>query len=246
MAEGRSAAGAPTAPRSDPAPRLVPILLLGPGGRVQLPGEDGPVDALLPDGSRVDLFDFTDYLAGRFHRIYLVDLGGIDHDRPQLDYIQEITRDTDVWVDGGVTSPDGVIDILVAGARRAVVSTHRLGGPEEVDRVLSLTPEIAVEIEVDRFGAIVGGAPWGADPLPAVGELRRRSVTHLILSPRSAPVDWSLAATLTPGGPLWIDGSFRAEEAPRLAASGAAGGFFHVGPEIPGFAERTAGNDPAR
>ncbi|MHB8352065.1 MAG: HisA/HisF-related TIM barrel protein [Thermoplasmata archaeon] len=228
-------------PPGAPAARLVPILLLGSGGRVQLPGDEGPVDALLPDGSRVDLFDFTDYLAERFRRIYLVDLGGINHDRPQLDYIQEITRDTDVWVDGGIGSPDAVIDILVAGARRAVVSTRRLQGPEEVGRILRLTPEIAVEIEVDGSGALITRGSWGEGPRPVIEGLRSRGVTDIILSPRPGPVDWSLARTLAPGGPLWIDGSFSAEDSPRLADCGASGGFFHVAAEIPGFAARPAG-----
>lgn len=229
----------PSAPRgAASAPRLVPILLLGPGGRVQLPGEEGPVDARMPDGTRVDLFDFTDYLAGRFRRIYLVDLGGVDHDRPQLDYIQEITRDTDVWVDGGIASPDAVIDILVAGARRAVVSTRRFTGPEEVGRILRLTSEIVVEMEIGSAGDILGRGAWGEDPRGAIEGLRSHGVTDIILSPRPGPVDWSLVHSLAPGGPLWIDGSFDVDDTRHLDPCGAVGGFFHVASEIPEFARR--------
>jgi len=107
---------------------LVPILLLR-RGRVCRPGDDGPQPAAGPDGSPIDPFDVIDRLARDSKLLYLVDLDGIERGEPQLDYIQEFSRDLPLWVDGGVRTADQSIDILVAGAQRAVVSTGLLAGP---------------------------------------------------------------------------------------------------------------------
>jgi Histidine biosynthesis protein len=222
--------------RAPTEPRLVPIVLLGSGGRLMVPGPDGPVEARTPTHARVDLFDFIDHLVARYRRLYIVDLQGIDRNTPQLDYLQELTRDTDAWVDAGVESADGVIDILVAGARRAVVGTAHLTGPVELERSLRLSGELALEIELGEAGRVVGASAWGEDPRAAARTARRAGVAHLILSPRGGPVDWRLVGELATGGPIWIDGSFERHDAARLSPSGAAGGFFHVDDELAVFA----------
>ncbi len=200
-----------------------------------IPGESGPVEARTPNGHRVDLFDFTDYLAAKYRRIYVVDLDGIEHNRPQLDYLQELTKDTDVWIDGGTSSGDGVIDILVAGARRAVVGPSRLRDPRELKRALALTTELAFEIELDAGGAVRRRAGW-PEEIPAILDAARGlGITEVILSPRVDPVDWRLAAEIASGGSLWVDGTLERSEEGRLAEIGASGGLFHVPGELPRF-----------
>ncbi|MGI0052842.1 MAG: hypothetical protein ACREC5_04045, partial [Thermoplasmata archaeon] len=142
--------------------------------------------------------------------------------------------------------PDAVIDILVAGARRAVVSTGRLEGPRALARAFRLTPELAVEIEVGPDGTVLGDPAWGVRPQAAAEAARSCGITELILSPRPGPVDWSLARSISEGGSLWIDGSFVAAEAPRLSDCGASGGFFHVADEIVPFSERERPGSSAR
>ncbi len=218
-------------------PRLVPILLLGHGARVMLPGEAGPVEARMPDGSRPDLFDLTDYLAAKYRRLYVVDLEGVEHNRPQLDYLQEITRDTDVWIDGGVSTADSVIDILVSGARRAVLSPSRLESPAELRRALGLSSELVLEIEVAGDGRVVRRPDWPATSAEIARDARELGIRELVVSPRPEGVDWRLVAELSASGPVWVDGSFEREEAPRLAEAHAAGGLFHLSKELPVFAE---------
>jgi phosphoribosylformimino-5-aminoimidazole carboxamide ribonucleotide (ProFAR) isomerase len=220
-------------------PRLVPILLLGPQARVMLPAEDGPVEARSPAGERPDVFDLTDYLAARYGRLYVVDLDGIDHGRPQLDYLQEISRDTDVWVDGGVDRADSMIDILVAGARRAVVSPARLAGPKELRRALALSPEVVVEIEVRSRRPMVRSGTWPADLDGLVQSIREIGVSEIVYSPREGPIDWSDVGRVATNAQVWVDGSFERAEVERLRSVRASGGLFHLHDELGEFFARS-------
>ena len=211
---------------------LAPILLLGSGGRVMRPGPEGPVEVRGPADQRVDLFDAVDRLTERYRRLYIVDLEGIEHDTPQLDYLQEITRDTDAWVDAGVTSADGVIDVLVAGARRAVVSTRRLPGPEDLERSLRLSGEVVLEIELGPTGRVAGAASWGEDPRAIAQQARTIGAAGIVISPRVEAIDWSLVTALAAGGPVWVDGIFERAESGSLERSGARGAFFHPDDEM--------------
>jgi hypothetical protein len=202
------------------------------------PGPDGAREARRSDGGAVDLFEFVDYLSETFQRLYVVDLDGLDRNRPQLDYLQEITKDTDVWVDGGVSDADGVIDIVVAGARKAVVSTIRFDGPEELERALGLTPELVVETELDAGGHVLGRSGWGTEIDPLAARVRGMGISDLILSPPEPGPDWQVVARLSHGGPVWIGGAFEPEWSARLTASGATGGFFPSFREIIRFESR--------
>jgi hypothetical protein len=193
------------------------------------PGADGPSIARSPTGHPVDLFDLTDYLADRFHRIYVIDLDGLERDVPQLDYLQEITRDTDVWVDAGLRSADSVIDILVTGARRAVVSTARFRTPAELERALGLTPELALEIHTDSAGRVLGDPQWGEELARSAHLARALGVQDLIVNGGDSAVDWAGVRLLSRDGPVWVGGRFEPADEAHLAPSGASGGFFHIG-----------------
>jgi Histidine biosynthesis protein len=223
-----------------PGPWMVPVLLLGSGGRVMEPGADGPEEARTPNGAKVDLFDFADYLSDRFRRIYVIDLDGLDRNRPQLDYLQELTKDTDVWIDAGVPDADAVIDIVVAGARRAVVSTLRFDGPDELDRALALTPELVLEVELDAAGVVVGRPSWGSAPIAIAERARASGVPDLIVSPPDDRFDRPTIERIAQGGPVWIAGACEPDWGPRIAEASATGGLFPSSREIIPFVEHSA------
>jgi hypothetical protein len=200
------------------------------------PGPEGARESRLPDGRGVDLFDFVDFLQEGFGRLYVVDLDGLDRNRPQLDYLQEITKDTDVWVDAGVPDADSVIDIVVAGARRAVVSTGRFSGPDELDRALALTGELVVEVEIDPHGAARAAPAWGAAVEPIAARVRAAGIPEVILSPPESGIDWNVVSRIASAGPVWIGGAFEPEWKGPLATSGASGGLFPAHREIDRFA----------
>lgn len=162
--------------------------------------------------------------------IYLVDLDGLEHGDPQLDYLQEIAREATLWVDGGVRTAEQAIDILITGARRAVLSSAYLHGPRQLKRAWRLSTELVFEMEFEPSGRLVLADPgWGTeDPAEVARIVREAGPDHVVLSPREADPDWNLVARVSAGGPTWVDGSFNPQDFARLASAHAAGGIFHI------------------
>ena len=218
--------------RSEPAkrtgPREIPSLLVR-KGRLFEPGPDGPVPMHLGEKTEVDPFDAFDRLAPTHRRIYIVDLDGIEHGEPQLDLWQELSREADLWIDGGVRSADQSIDIIVSGARRAVLSTSRLEGPAELKRAWKLSPELAIEIEVVD-GKVPGTrSSWGGrSPDEVATEVRSIGPEVVILGPRGQEIDWALVRRIASGGPTYVGGTYARGELERLRAAEARGGIYHV------------------
>jgi len=207
----------------------MPCLLLR-KGQVCLPAPDGPVPARSPEGSLFDPFDVVDRLAQDYSVIYVVDLDGIERGDPQLDYLQEISREVSLWVDGGVRTAEQAIDILITGARRAVLSSAYLRGPRQLKRAWRLSSELVFEIELSPDGHLtVADAGWGTeDPVELARLAREIGPDHVIVSPRETDPDWSLIARVSSAGPTWVDGSFQAEDLPKLAGTQASGGIIHI------------------
>jgi hypothetical protein len=206
----------------------MPCLLLR-KGQVCVPGADGPVVAVSPDGPPFDPFDVVDRLAKDYPLVYVADLDGIEHQEPQLDYLQEISRDVTIWVDGGVRTAEQAIDILVAGARRAVLSSAYLRGPRQLKRAWRLSTELVFELEFESGHLALADRSWETeDPLEIVRIVRETGPDHVVVSPRETDPDWTLVARVAAGGPTWVNGSFHPRELPQLAAAHAAGGIFHI------------------
>jgi phosphoribosylformimino-5-aminoimidazole carboxamide ribonucleotide (ProFAR) isomerase len=207
---------------------MIPCLLLK-AGQVCLPGPEGPVPARTPSGARFDPFDVVDRLLPEYSLLYVVDLDGIDRADAQLDYLQEISRDISLWVDAGVRTADQAIDVLVAGARRAVLSSAYLRGPRQLSRAWKLSTEFVFEIEM--VGGRLSPAPvdWGTeDPAELARTVRSAGPDHVVVSPRETDVDWSVVRTIARQGPTWVDGSFTRQDEPLLREAGASGGIFHL------------------
>ncbi len=227
-AESPEGASRPTGAPASKAPRLVPCLMLR-EGRVCVPGPDGPVTARDAAGKPVDPFDVLDLVSGEYPRLYVVDLDGIEKQEAQLDYLQEFAREMTLWVDAGVRTADQAIDVLVAGARRAVLSTAYLLGPKELRRAWRLSTEFVFEVEVEGATITKAASTWETqDPYELLRSVRELGIDRLLVSPRNSGIDWELIRRVSGLGLTYVDGPFEVQDAPRLAASGAAGGIFHL------------------
>jgi hypothetical protein len=177
----------------------------------------------------VDVFDVLDALAPQYRSVYLVDLDGIERNVPQLEYIQEVSRDTTLWVDAGVRRADGAIDILVAGAERAVLSSSYLQGPRELKRAWKLSTDIVFEVELSDGVPAPSDPAWGApDAISLATAARAAGPDTVILSPRGADPDWNLVTSVASHGPTWVDGTFVRGDVRRLIEANADGGIFHI------------------
>lgn len=209
-------------------PIIAPSLLLR-RGHVCLPGAEGPVVARRGSGQGYDVFDVLDQLSPHYPFLYLVDLDGLERNDPQLEYIQELSRDMPLWVDSGVRHADQAIDVIVAGAQKAVLSSAYLRGPKELRRAWRLTTELVFEIETVQGRTEPVDESWGsADPAALARVAREVGIGSVVLSARGEEVDWTMVGALAQGGPTWVDGSFSPRDALQLATAHAAGGIFHL------------------
>ncbi len=209
-----------------------------------VPGEDGPEIARASNGAPLDIFDVADFLSARYPRLYVVDLDGIEDNRPQLDFLQEIAREADVWIDAGPRTADQAIDILITGGRRAVLSTAYLRSEDELRKAWALSPDLAVEVEVRDSGVVAAEPAWTGRPVPEIAAaVRAVGVEQVVVSYRERDTDWSSVRSVADGGPTWVGGTFERSQASALGPTGAAGAIFHVRDELEGLSSNAPGSE---
>ena len=207
-------------------PAVFPLVYLLNGQVVRAaPGGYAP---LRSEGDEIpDVFDITDRLFSAYRHIYLVDVNGKEGGDPQLDYLQEISRGQDIWVEAAPTNADQVIDIVVAGASRVVVATKDLADLRtEIRRALALTEEIALEVALN--GDRVESRDPRYDRVTAqdfIGEVASWGLDTFILT--SAATGWETVASLAQSVQVYVN-NLRPEEMESLRASGAAGAIMEV------------------
>lgn len=223
----RSLAGAAGSPETAPAgPAALPSFALA-KGRVQLLGPEGWTTARWSDDELPEVFGVTEAVGRAFGGFLLVDLDGVGRNRPQLDYLQELSRDGRVWVDAGVRTAEESIDIVVTGAYRTILTNSRLRNLQELRRAWKMSSDLAFEVTVDLgpTGGVGPGAAWFED----VGGAREVGPIEVILDFGASAVDWSIVRSVAAGGPTWVRGRAEAADPSRLAFAQAAGGIFPLG-----------------
>jgi phosphoribosylformimino-5-aminoimidazole carboxamide ribonucleotide (ProFAR) isomerase len=215
---------AAAAPRTHPV--LVPNLYLDAGQIVQ--AHAGQFEPVLDDvGAPIDPFEVSDRLVAQFQRFCVVDLEGVRRNRPQLDYLQELSRSGELWVDAGIRTGDQVIDVLVTGARRAILSTAYLLGSKQLRRAWRLSTEILFAVETEGNAIRPRGNDWDGMPVvEAIAQARNVGIVDVVLRSRGGPTDWSQIRQLASQGPLWVDAGSESSLASQLSAARAAGAFF--------------------
>ncbi len=218
--------GTPSPARPSPELTLIPCLLLL-NGQVMVPGEQGPTLARTAEGRPIDPFDVVDRLPPK-SQLYVVDLNGVERGDPQVEYLQELARDLELWVDAGVRTADQSIDIFVAGATRVVLSSVQLHGPDELERAWKLSPSILFEVEWGDQGLSPIHPAWETKKIrELVARVREVGPIDLLLSPRNTTIDWGLVREFSSGGTVYLDGVFERADAERLRAAGGRVGIYH-------------------
>ncbi|ODS40680.1 MAG: hypothetical protein A7315_02375 [Candidatus Altiarchaeales archaeon WOR_SM1_79] len=112
-------------------------------------GEKDYEPLLDKDEKDMNLHGLIDLLKGRFERVLITDINGINKDKPQLDLYKDISKKIELWVDAGSRIRDGAIDILVAGAAKVVLGTKTLLNLEELEKICELSENVIFEIDYD-------------------------------------------------------------------------------------------------
>jgi uncharacterized protein related to proFAR isomerase len=99
---------------------------------------------------RPDTLDLIDILYETFEVILILDLDGIYRNKPAVDLYKNISQLGDFWIDGGVRYCDAVIDILVTGAQKVVISTKTLADLNELKEAYELTENIVFGLDYNN------------------------------------------------------------------------------------------------
>lgn len=102
------------------------------------------------DGENLGINDILEQLSTRFEKTLIMDLNGINRDRPQLDIFKTISTKMELWVDAGTRIGPGVIDVFVAGADYVVLGTKTLLGLNELEKANELSENVILDINYDE------------------------------------------------------------------------------------------------
>jgi histidine biosynthesis protein len=204
--------------------KIVPAISIS-KGRVLAPEGGSLVAVRGNDGKARDILDVVDDLAKEYDTLFVIDLDGRRRGEPQLDYLQEIARDLEIWLDAGVQSSDEAIDALVTGAKHVIVSTATIPNSRELRRAWKLSTDVVPEIVTRADGSVVAfDEGWGGRPAADVAsEIRAMGPRLVVYSPKEARPDWGTVGTLVAGGPTWVGGMFLLGERGSAESAGVEG-----------------------
>lgn len=103
--------------------------------------------------------------AARDHdRVYVVDRRGVQRNKPDVDLLQDLAGETELWVDAGPRYAEDVVDLLIAGASHVVVRWHTLDAAGELGAAADMSGDISL-------GAEFHGKDFVANPREAAAGL---------------------------------------------------------------------------
>ncbi len=89
--------------------------------------------------------------------LYVSDMDGIERNKPQLDLAREICDEVPTMYEAGVRHGQNVIDVIIAGAEKAVVGTATLADLDELRLAFKLSENII--LKADYRDGILGSDP---------------------------------------------------------------------------------------
>lgn len=117
-------------------PEMIPLLLLR--GR----------SLLFREYSKKELSDFSKSLRqDNFEKLYIMDLDGIERNKPQLDIVQRLSDDFSVLYEGGPRKGANIIDCIMAGAEIAYMNTASIESFDEIKIALSYSENVGLKID---------------------------------------------------------------------------------------------------
>lgn len=108
--------------------------------------QDGEYEPYVYEGREQKLEGSLQKL-GSYDRLYLLDLDGIEFNRPQTNALRKISTRKEVWADIGARDSKGITDAYIAGADRAVISTKTISSKECISNSIELSDELILSIE---------------------------------------------------------------------------------------------------
>lgn len=140
-------------------PEIMPLLLLK--GR----------PALRREYTKKELSALSKRLRGsNYDKLYILDVDGIERNKPQLDIVQSLCNDFSISYEAGPRMGANVIDMVVAGADMVYMGTYSMSSLDELEVALSLTEGVGFKID------------WNEEVLGRGGGIRKTALDKLVKS----------------------------------------------------------------
>ena len=132
-------------------PEIIPMLLLE--GRT----------FLFKEYSKKTLSALSKDLRRRnFEKLYVMDIDGVERNRPQLDVIQTLADDFSISYEAGPRRGANVVDLVIAGADMAYMSSLSLASLSEIEVALTFSENVGFKVDwnvgVQGHGKMIEGA----------------------------------------------------------------------------------------
>ncbi len=127
--------------------RLVPSLAVM--GKVPVWVTDGKYKPIALDGETLTAVSLAHALQKGFSTLHYIDIFGMTKGDVEWNMIQSIMDTGEVWGDVGAVDSDSIIDLIMAGATEAVVSTKMIGSLDEIASCFEMTENLIVQIDYD-------------------------------------------------------------------------------------------------
>jgi phosphoribosylformimino-5-aminoimidazole carboxamide ribonucleotide (ProFAR) isomerase len=191
--------------------KLVPSLAVRKGSPVWV--KDGKYHPFRIEGINVPAREIFSLLSTRFDTVHFMDLDGISEREPDLELLKDIcSGKTAVAADLGVPYSDMVIDVIMAGAADAVVSTKTIGSLDEIASSYELTENLILELVLEGMTISAQDPEMsGMDPAAFVKEMVVLGVKRILLvqtDPLGTDIGRSVdivRKALPKDGELWVD-----------------------------------------
>lgn len=119
-------------------------------------------------------------LLAKHGKLCIVDLDGIQGNKPDLPLLQKLSRRGEVWADAGSRFAHDAMDLVVAGAHRVTLRLHTLASRDELAEAVDLLEEPFLGVEV-RAGEVVLNEALGVDAPDRARDLVRSLDAGLVV-----------------------------------------------------------------
>lgn len=137
------------------------------GGRYKaaLDGSGGPFDPC----------ELSEALFEQFGKVFVLDLNGLEKNKPQISVIKAMAGSADIWLDAGARSAEALIDMLVSGAESVVLNLKHIKSEAELSEANEMLDSLIIGAEYDMglvcpiSGFSGAGVPEAAERIKKAG-----------------------------------------------------------------------------
>jgi phosphoribosylformimino-5-aminoimidazole carboxamide ribonucleotide (ProFAR) isomerase len=151
-------------------------------GRVVVVNKGRYEPLLDAEDRELSIADFVKMYLADYKTICIIDIDGIEKDRPQLGHISTVSRDKNIWYDPGVRDVGDMADAFMAGANRVIVGTKTLASRDDLLECHETSSDYVLGL--DWSGHILSGDATisQADPLDFLAEMRLAGVRRVLFT----------------------------------------------------------------